>query len=205
MANEIQVRWTSGKTLYAQIKQATGNIWNTASSTFVAYATADVADYDVALSELGTASGQYNGTFPTGITTAGTYTVTVFERIGASVAETDSTVGIDTDFQWSGAAHVGTANYLPARITKNVAFSNFMFQMVLASDGTTAATGLTVTCQVSLDGGAFANTAGSVTEVANGWYRVNFTAAETNANVIAFRATASTALARNVSLVTQPG
>lgn len=44
------------------------------------------------------------------------------------------------------------------------------FLMVLASDHTTGATGLTPTVTISKNGGSFASPSGAVTELANGWY-----------------------------------
>lgn len=44
----------------------------------------------------------------------------------------------------------------------------------------TPMTGVTVTAYISKNGGAFAATSGSVTEIGNGWYKVTLTATETN-------------------------
>lgn len=203
MASEVQVRFTSGKTLYFQVRNATGSIWNTSTSAFEAYATGTIGNYSTSTTEQGTASGYYTGTFPTSIS-SGVYQVIIFERIGGSVAETDPTVGFNSDFNWSGTAHIGVANYLPARVTKNAALNNFSFMMVLSSDGTTAATGKTVAGQVSLDGGAFANLTNSVSEIGSGWYKVNLAAADTNGNIIALRFTNADCLTRNITIVTQP-
>ena len=51
--------------------------------------------------------------------------------------------------------------------------------LVSVADDKTAVTGATVTVQISKNGGAFATCAGSVVEVANGWYYVALTAGET--------------------------
>ena len=54
------------------------------------------------------------------------------------------------------------------------------------------ATGKTVTCTVSKDGGSFAGTTtGTATEIGNGWYYVPLTSTEMNANQVELRATAS--------------
>lgn len=66
--------------------------------------------------------------------------------------------------------------------------------MVSTADDKTAVTGATVTVQVSKNGGAFATAAGSVSEVANGWYVVTLSATETNtAGPLLVRATATSA------------
>lgn len=87
-------------------------------------------------------------------------------------------------------------------IKKNTALANFMFQMT-DSTNHAPATGLTVSCFRSLDGGTFAATAtATATEVANGWYKINLAAADTNGDVVAFRATASGADDTNLSFIT---
>jgi hypothetical protein len=54
-----------------------------------------------------------------------------------------------------------------------------LFLMVQSGDHTTPATGLTVSVSISKAGAAFAAATGSVSEVANGWYRVNLLSADT--------------------------
>ena len=71
---------------------------------------------------------------------------------------------------------------------------NRPFLMVLASDHISPATGLTVTVLLSKNGAAFAAAAGAVTEIANGWYNLACTAADTNTvGALAIHATAATA------------
>jgi hypothetical protein len=53
------------------------------------------------------------------------------------------------------------------------------FLLVDATDDETAETGLSPTVQISKNGGAFANTTSSATEIANGWYKVALTSTET--------------------------
>lgn len=87
----------------------------------------------------------------------------------------------------------GTVYTLSGVVFKNQAFSNLEFLMVLASDGRTPATGLTVTGQRSIDGGAFASISGSIAEVSNGIYQADLLAADTNGSVITYRFSAATA------------
>lgn len=112
MAKEIQIATdTAGQTLYAQIFRVTdGQVWNTAGTpAFENYATANIADYDVALTEQGTASKIYMGTFPTGITDPGTYSVRILIRAGGSPAETDTLAGIGV-IHWDGSAVIDVAS-----------------------------------------------------------------------------------------------
>jgi hypothetical protein len=78
-------------------------------------------------------------------------------------------------------------------VQKNAAFSNFEFLMVLTSDHATPATGLTVTGQRSIDGGAFASVSGAIAEVSNGIYQFDALAADTNGDLITWRFSSATA------------
>ncbi len=89
-------------------------------------------------------------------------------------------------------------------IRKNVASQTFPIYMVLTSDHITAATGKTLAVQVSKDGVAFGNIAGSVAEIGNGWYLVSFAQADTNCDACAYRATAASTDNRNWYIVTGP-
>lgn len=100
MANEIPWIATTGLTLYAQVFNTTGQFWNTNSAAFESYQTANIADYDVALSEQGSASGIYFGTFPAAIT-SGDFTCIVRRLAGGSPAETDVALGT-VDIPWNG-------------------------------------------------------------------------------------------------------
>ena len=87
-------------------------------------------------------------------------------------------------------------------IKKNTALNNFEFLMVDATDGYTEETGLTVTAQRSIDGGAFGACANSVTEVGNGIYKINLANTDLNGDVITLRFSATGARTRYVTLKT---
>jgi len=91
---------------------------------------------------------------------------------------------------------------LPSGISKNVALNNFEFLMVLSSDHITPATGKTITSQVSKDGGAFANTENSVSEVGSGVYKINITQAEMNADVLVLKFSEATCDQRTITIIT---
>lgn len=57
MANELIINHSSGSTLYALLFDATGNVWN--GSSFAAPASASWTDYDIAMTEVATATGIY--------------------------------------------------------------------------------------------------------------------------------------------------
>src|SRR5262245_15821495 len=102
MAREIQCVHTTAKTVYALVFNATGSVWRALASAFESYLTANRALYAITLTEQGTASGLYMGTFPSAIT-AGVYGVVAYERAGGSPAETDAKVAVGT-YQWTGSA-----------------------------------------------------------------------------------------------------
>lgn len=93
---------------------------------------------------------------------------------------------------------------IQSNIKKNQALANFMFLMT-DSTNHNPATGKTVTATRSIDGAAFASgTLGSVTEIANGMYKVDLAAGDTNGNNITLRFAATGCDDLFVTLVTEP-
>ena len=74
---------------------------------------------------------------------------------------------------------------------KNVALNDIVFYMVDDTDHVTPEIGRTVTEEVSKDGGAWAAAAGTTTEIGNGAYGFDATAADMNADTVAFKFTAT--------------
>ena len=90
---------------------------------------------------------------------------------------------------------------LPSGIQKNSAFTNFQFLMY-QTDHVTPATNLTVTAEISKDGGAFSSCASSVSEISSGLYKINLTATEMNADIISLKFTGTSADQRTITMVT---
>lgn len=112
MSREIQAAGlATGATYYARVRRISDNyVWNTSGTpAFQVYATAQVANYDIAMTEEGSASGSYVGDFPTGITTPGDYGIEVFKRIGGSPAEGDPLVGKGSIY-WNGSTATNSAS-----------------------------------------------------------------------------------------------
>ncbi|MDQ1301432.1 MAG: hypothetical protein QG637_1353 [Chloroflexota bacterium] len=106
MANEIQAQTTAGRTLYAVIVNSVGKVYN--GTAFVTIAGADWANYDYALTEA--AAGLYFATMPT--VTADLYSITIYERAGATPATTDTQVDTQTlDWNGAGSVVVGSGSY----------------------------------------------------------------------------------------------
>ena len=100
------------------------------------------------------------------------------------------------DGDWAALQADATAILLDTAsggIPKNAIFNDFQFPMVLASDHYTAATGLTVTGQRSIDGGAFTNVTGVIAEVGSGLYTIDLTAADTNGDTVSYKFSSATA------------
>jgi len=177
MANEIQIQYASGKTLYFVVRNATGSIWNTNTSAFEAYNSLNYSQYAVTMTEQGS-SGFYAGSFPSAIT-AGVFSIVSKQQLGGSAAETDVTAG-NGDFQWNGTATLPLSNLAtsgqigqnqPMRIARGTMIQNFMFKLVSSVDHVTAFTSGVVSGQISRNGGAFGVLqSGLFTEIGLGWY-----------------------------------
>lgn len=101
MANEITARWhDTGVTLYAQVLDATGQIYN--GSTFEVPVDANWGTYDIALTEAGT-TRIYRASFPA--VAAGVYSLLIYLQAGGSPAVADTLIGLG-DMAWSGTAAV---------------------------------------------------------------------------------------------------
>lgn len=189
MANEIEFSFTTGVTCYYLIRNSVGQIYN--GSTFETYATASYSTYNNTLTEQGTASGYYAGTFPT--IAAGTYNIVGKQRITGSVAESDPTVATGT-FQWGGTAVSNTSDavtsgqlgtYLPLRISRGTMVQNFPVYFRSSLDHVTPLVSGIVSGQISRDGGAFgALQSGAFIETGLGFYRTSLTSGDLLANSV---------------------
>ena len=103
---------------------------------------------------------------------------------GADVA----TILLDTaEIGAAGAGLTAVSRAINPQI--NTAFNDNKFFMV-DSTNHNPATGLTVTGEKSLDGGAFAAVTGTIAEIGNGIYQFDASAADMNGAMIIFRFTA---------------
>jgi hypothetical protein len=82
-------------------------------------------------------------------------------------------------------------NLLQRDPQKNIAMADLQFYMVDSTDHVTPETGLTITAQISKDSGAFAGCANAAAEIGNGWYVIDLTATEMNADSIILRFSAT--------------
>lgn len=103
MANEIHIDYDSGNTLYAIIRNSSGQVNIVAGATFEDYTAANIANYVITLTENGDGGGRYVGSFNANLNVAGRYTIQVFLQAGASPADGDSLVG-GGEIVWNGSA-----------------------------------------------------------------------------------------------------
>lgn len=134
-----------------------------------------------------------------------------FARLGAPAgASIAADIATRSTFAGGAVASVtGAVGSVTAPVTitsnvkKNAALSGFPFVMTDSTNHAPAA-GLTVTATRSLDGGAFSACANAPAGVANGSYKIDLAAADTNGNTITLRFTATGADDLFVTIVTQP-
>lgn len=99
MANELVIHYPTGATLYALLFDATGQIWNGAA--FAVPGSASWTNYDIAMSEVATATGIYRASMPAAA--AGIYGWVVRKQAGGSPAVSDIAVG-SGEIRWTGIA-----------------------------------------------------------------------------------------------------
>lgn len=93
------------------------------------------------------------------------------------------------------------AGVLP--IKKNAAFNNFEFLMINSNDHVSPKTGLTVTAERSIDGGAFAACTNAPSEIGNGVYKIDLSASDLNGDVITLKFTGTGADQTTITFLTR--
>lgn len=182
MSGEIQTSFRTGTTVYALIRNRIGQIWNTSGGTgaFETYTTAVYTSFAITMTEQGSASAFYAGTFPSAIT-PGVFSLTAKNQLGGSAAESDPTVAVG-DLQWNGTvtfplSDVATSGQLgqlsPIRLARGTMIRNFPIYMVSAVDHVTPLTSGILSGQIARDGGSFGPfQSGAFTETGLGFYNL---------------------------------
>lgn len=105
MANELNLTSPSGANIYAIIRRTSDNyVAQTTTSTFVVWNNANIANYDIALTDQ--SGDYYSADFPGWITSAGNYVVTYYLRAGGTPATTDDVLDSELVY-WNGGAASG--------------------------------------------------------------------------------------------------
>lgn len=181
MAGELQLSFAPGKTVYTVIRDRNANVWNNASGTFNAYATAALANCTISLTEQGSASAFYVGTFPPTIP-PGVYGIVGKSQVGGTVSEGDPTIAAG-DQQWNGTAllplsDLATSGQVgqiaPLRLARGVQVLNYKFYLRSAADHSTPFTSGICSGQILRDAGVSftALQSGAFTEEGNGFFRL---------------------------------
>jgi hypothetical protein len=117
MANEIQVNYASGNTLYAVVRNSAGEVWFVTGEVFEAWGTGGrtADDYDIGL--IDKSGSRYVGGFDTNIP-AGRYSIQAFLQAGANPADGDTLVAAE-EIVWSGSGKVTTDKLLANKAVQN--------------------------------------------------------------------------------------
>lgn len=145
MARELECDGTTGTTVYFQLRNSVGQIWRVDTLVFENYLTANIAHYNIAATEQGSASGFFTADMPGAV--AGEYNVIAKQQAGGSPAESDRTVATG-EVQWSGTAIVPLSAVGLASSQGAVTFTGAVaFQSTFAITGNLSlADGITITC-----------------------------------------------------------
>lgn len=106
MANELHLSYLTGQTIYVLIRGVSGTVYQTTTGTMVTYNGANIANYDVALTDAG--GGFYTGTFP--VIAEGTYYVEYFAQAGAGPNITNDIKLDSRRLEWDGTQEVVLAD-----------------------------------------------------------------------------------------------
>lgn len=210
MAGEIEISYSSLRTVYAIVRNSVGQVYSSSGTGgFSSWLDGSYANYPISLTEQGT-SAFYAGDMPA--VAAGTYNLVAKNQVGGSPAITDPTIG-EGSLEWGGSRTVPLSDLAtsgqigqiaPIRMAKGVALSGFPIYMVSAADHVTPLTSGVLSGQISRNGGSFGPLqSGNFSETGLGWYRVNLTSGDLNADVVALNFSAAGADPRNVGIVMQ--
>jgi len=110
MANEIQADYASGSTLYAVLRDGTGQVWHSAQQVFESWGAGGRTAADYALALLDKNGNRYVGDFDPAVP-AGDYGIQVFRQSGAAPADTDPFVS-GRRIRWTGTGELTATKIL---------------------------------------------------------------------------------------------
>ena len=117
MANEIYADYESGNTLYAVVRNKTGEVWYVNGEVFETWGTGsrDAADYCINLADRSGSLfvGDFDGNIP-----AGKYCVQIFLQAGAEPDDGDSFVQSE-ELIWSGTGKITSEKMLVNKAVQN--------------------------------------------------------------------------------------
>lgn len=110
MANEIQIDYSSGNTLYVVIRDTAGQVWCPSGQAFETWGDNGHASDDYCLPLTDSSGSHYVGGFDETIP-GGSYSVQVFRQAGAAPVDTDPLVS-SRQILWTGTGELTTAKML---------------------------------------------------------------------------------------------
>ena len=117
MANEIHIDYQSGLTIYACLRNITGEVWNPSLQAFEQWGsdghTAD--DYHISLTDKG--GNRYTGDFDAAIG-PGRYSIQIFIQNSQAPADTDELIGTGS-IVWTGVAELSCDKILANKAIQN--------------------------------------------------------------------------------------
>lgn len=194
MAGEIQASFTTNVTVYVIIRNRVAQAWNTNTGAFETYQTTNYTNYAVSLTEQGTASAFYVGTFPP-LIPPGTYSLVAKQQVNVGPAESDPGFA-QGNVEWNGAALAPLSDavtsgqigkYLPISISRSQMVRNFPIYLKSAADHVTPLTSGICSGQIARDGSATFGPlqSGAFAETGMGWYTLQaLTSGDLNADTI---------------------
>ena len=134
--------------------------------------------------------------FDASTTDTGTLGPLIVRGTASGVDDVEATFSVEV-------AIASSSEVAALRIKKNTALAAFEFQMFDSTTGDPD-TGLTVTAERSIDGGAYAGCANAVAEVGSGTYKIDLAATDLNGNTITFKFTEAGAKNTYIEVISQP-
>lgn len=198
---EVNLTHVSGNIVNTDNAQLGVNVVNAGGSAVVATAgllAANVTQISGDATAADNAEAYFDGTGYAGTNNV-IPTVTTLTGHTAQTGDAFARLGAPTGA--SVSADIATLLSSDRVYVKNVAASNFGIYMAL-TDGSPG-TGLTVAGTISKDGGSFVSLTNSVTEIGSGFYKVDITQSEMNADEILLSFTATGARQLPVKIKTQ--
>jgi len=118
MAHEIQASYASGSTLYAIVRNRTGDVWWPSGQGFETWGTGgrDAGDYAFPLIDKG--GSRYVGNLDEALA-AGSYFAQWFVQAGAGPTDTDTVVGAQ-EILWTGTAELTATKLLANKAVQDV-------------------------------------------------------------------------------------
>jgi hypothetical protein len=107
MAGELQHEWIeTGITMYAKIRNATGQQYSTVAGSYVNYVAADIANYDIPMTATGTGGRAYAADMPAGAA-SGAKDITYHKQAGGTPVVADLLIGTEDYAQRSNVVQIG--------------------------------------------------------------------------------------------------